>query len=205
MSGENIKTACNQNMTLVEAINDDTVTVGYRNSITALADGDQTSTLTTKTMGAAPFAGTIVDIILSHGENGADGTDPHTATVDVFNGGTTCLATKPILDRTAGTGQETASVGVSGTGITAAVLHGTPANLAVLKGDVFTYTWTLTRTTPETEIADVCVTVVIEQETTDVVASQENKEQNVGEVFDFTSFHFYLATQAKTKASLTQF
>ena len=58
MSGENIKTACNQNMTVVEAINDDTITVGYRNSITALADGDQVATLTTITMGAAPFAGT---------------------------------------------------------------------------------------------------------------------------------------------------
>ena len=164
--------ACRDSLTTGTMVNDPTVTIGYREAIIAKADGDQTSTLTTITMGAAPFAGTVVDVILSHGENGADGSNPLSGELDVLNGGTTVLATKPKLAKAAGTGQETASVGISGTGITAAVLHGTAGNIAVLAGDVFTYTWTLTRTaSPSTEIADVCVTVVIEQETTDVVGS----------------------------------
>ena len=192
MSGENIKTACNQNMTLVGAINDDTMTVGYRNSITAANSGDQTATLTTKALGACPMAGTIVDVILTHGENAQD-SNPLSGELEVFKDATTVLATKAKLDKTAGTGIEKAYVGATGTGITAPILHGTTANITVAVGDILTYTWTLIRTaSPTDEIADVCVTVVIEQETTDVVASQENKEQNVGEVFDFTSFHLWL-------------
>lgn len=99
-----------------------------------------------------PVTGTITDFFLSC-TMGVDGTNPLNLTAQVTNTrtGNTLCSTVPKLDKTAGNVFATTAGGTA-TGITPAVF--TAANTAVTAGDVLKVVWTLTRTTPGTEIAD---------------------------------------------------
>jgi len=120
--------------------------------------GDLTSNSTDNQLGFVGIAGKIVDVILSVGTNGVDAVDPLDLTLDVKKNGTSVCSTNPKLDKAAGSGRK--STAVSGAGITQAVLK-TDGTEDLAPGDELTYDLTLTRTTPDTEFADVSVLVII--------------------------------------------
>lgn len=109
---------------------------------------------------AAPFAGDIVDLpILSAGTNGVDSVDPLFTELDVLINGTSIFTTRPRLDKTAGAGQK--DTATTGTGITQGVLKAA-ASLVFAKGDLIKVTLDVTRTTPDTEFADVAFCVFLD-------------------------------------------
>jgi hypothetical protein len=111
-------------------------------------NGNSTADVATIPVLAVPpqLAGRIVGAYLLHGENGADGTDPLNAELDVLINGTSIFTTKPKLDKTAGTGKRHTMA--AATGVTVGVIDTTKDD--VVAGDLITATWDITRTTPET-------------------------------------------------------
>jgi hypothetical protein len=101
--------------------------------------------------------GRIVSAFLAAGENGADGTDPLSMTGDILINGTSIFSTLPGLAKAAGTGKKTTIS--AGTGITVGVINTEADNVAT--GDKITVTLDITRTTPETEMADVAMVFVV--------------------------------------------
>ena len=102
----------------------------------------------------AGAAGTIPSAGFTLGETGADGTDALSLEMDVLINGVTIFTTKPKL--LGGIGAAAAADGattfVAGTGVTVGVVDAA-ANI-VAPGDIITYSFTLTRTTPEDEMAE---------------------------------------------------
>ena len=124
--------------------------------------GNVTSNQTALPIGVARKSGTILDVVLTTYVNGADSADPLNITADVKKkrAGTTVsvCSTNPKLDKTAGAAHATTAA--AGTGITQAVLK-TDGSEDVQAGDYLVCDLTLTRTTPDTEIAGPVVTVYI--------------------------------------------
>jgi hypothetical protein len=124
---------------------------GYAYEVHAFSvyvNGNATADVTTAPVLAVPpqLAGRIVGAYLTHGENGADGTDPLFAELDVLINGTSIFTTKPKLDKTAGTGKRHTMA--AATGVTVGVIDATKDD--VVAGDLITATWDVTRTTPDT-------------------------------------------------------
>ncbi|MCF8012613.1 MAG: hypothetical protein K9L56_15190 [Clostridiales bacterium] len=122
-----------------------TYRMGFNNSII----GDITEAPATEMVCRAPFAGTITQVGFRHETAGADTTDDLSIAMDCNIDGTTCMDTEPALAKGASDTDDTFS---SGTGITVGVIDTTADDIAA--GDIITVAWTLTRTTPDTEIAD---------------------------------------------------
>lgn len=118
--------------------------------------GNVTADLTTAPIFAPNFSGEIVNVVLAFGQNGADGTDPLNMSAILYKNGTAVCSTNPDIAKAAGTGVK--STAVSGTGLTQAVVK-TDGTEDFVTGDYFSLTLDITRTTPETEIANVVVVV----------------------------------------------
>jgi hypothetical protein len=123
---------------------------------------DFTATYTAVPVYSADVAGEIVDVGIYLDNTGADGTDPLELEVDVLIGGTTCMTTKPKLTKAA---SDKANTWAAGTGITVGVVDTTANTLA--EGDEITTTLTLTRTTPEDEMAGAKVYIVLNRDVGD--------------------------------------
>jgi len=134
-------------------------TVTYRMPLTHILHGNQVATVTTQAIGLAHGAGTIVKAGFTCGETGADGTDPMSMELDVTIGAVSVFSTKPKLDTVAGA-VDGAHTFAAGTGVTPGVLNA--AAVTVAANSIIKTVWTLIRTTPETEMADLCAYVEIE-------------------------------------------
>lgn len=118
--------------------------------------GDIAATVTARALGKARAAGTIDHAAFTLLEMGADGTDALSGEGDILINGTSIFTTKPVLAKNATDG---AWSDASGTGVTVGVIDATKNIVAA--GDIITFSWTLTRTTPETEQAGLTVQVDI--------------------------------------------
>jgi len=131
--------------------------------------GDITATDTAVVMGVIPAnikVGTVKEAYLSC-NNGADSADDLSIELDVLIGGTSIFTTKPKIDKAAGATPETTAV--ADTGITQGVIDTTKDDVAA--GDIITATLTMVRTTPDTEIHDVVVDVIVERNLGDEIES----------------------------------
>ena len=105
---------------------------------------------------SAPLAGKVLDVGIRAANTGGDGTDDLAIAGDVNIGGTTCMTTLPALTDSATDGVDTFE---AATGVTIGVVN--PAANDFDRGDELTWDLDLTRTTPEDEMADVTVIVVL--------------------------------------------
>jgi hypothetical protein len=110
--------------------------------------GDITATIASFIVGVAPAAGVIDKSMFTLAETGADGTDALSMQGDTLINGVTIFSTKPVIAKAAADG---ARSDVAGTGVTVGVINAA-ANI-VAAGDLITHVFTLTRTTPETEMS----------------------------------------------------
>jgi len=110
--------------------------------------GDLTASVNV-VVGYARAAGVISVAGFTLAETGADGTDALSLEGDFQIGGVTIHTVKPALDATAADGADTFT---AGTGVTVGTIDAA-ANIVALN-DPITFVGTLTRTTPETEMAD---------------------------------------------------
>lgn len=123
------------------------------------AEGNLTADATR--VGQIPVTGRITNIVLAAQETGADSADPLDVTLTTTVGASTNPAsTSPKIDKAAGTGLN--STFASGTGITQAVIN--TANDNVSAGDQIKVVFDVTRTTPDTEAADVSVMIEISED-----------------------------------------
>lgn len=129
-----------------------TAATTYAQQITHNVSGDLTASITAIGIGFARGAGTIDRAGFSLQNMGADGSDALSAELDILINGVSIFTTKPALAKNAADG---ASTFASGTGVTVGVID-EAANI-VAAGDKITATWTLTRTSPEDEMADLCI------------------------------------------------
>jgi hypothetical protein len=105
----------------------------------------------------AGFYGTIKSFIGSIGTNVEDGTDAAQMAWACAINGVSIFTTAPVITKAAGTGAKTSIA--TATGVTIAVLDST--KVAIVPGDIVTVTQDITRTTPETEYANVGFSFVI--------------------------------------------
>jgi len=129
----------------------------YRVPLRVSVAGDITSNIAATLIDVAHGAGRIVRAGMVLGNTGADGTDALSAELDVLVDGTTVFSTKPALAKTAADGASTLT---AGTGVTVGVVNAAADDVAA--NSKVTYTLTLTRTTPEDEVADLFVVVDVE-------------------------------------------
>jgi hypothetical protein len=99
----------------------------------------------------AGFYGTIKTFSGHIGTNVEDGTDAAQMAWACAINGVSIFTTAPVITKAAGTGAKNTLA--AGTGITVAVLDTT--KVAIVPGDIVTVTQDITRTTPETEYANV--------------------------------------------------
>lgn len=109
----------------------------------------------------SPIAGNIVDVGLRVEECGTDDTDPLFLELDAKIGGTSCLTTKPKIDKTSGTDDEVETFSAAPTGGAQAVIDTDNDDIAV--GDKIVVTFDITRTTPDTEITGATAIITIAQ------------------------------------------
>jgi len=128
-----------------------------KQSFTLIATGNLIATIGPVCIGRAGFDGNVVAAGFKEGTNGIDGTDDLTRELTVTVGAVNVNSTKAKLIKSA-TGA--AGTFTAGAGVTPGVLNA--SNVAVVEGDFIYVTWTLTRTTPETEIANLTIQVDIE-------------------------------------------
>lgn len=121
----------------------------WRQRMSLTITGNVAATVASRIIGIVHGAGTIVRAGFSLGETGADGTDALSFEGDILINGTTVFSTKPVIAKAATDG---ASTYAAATGVTPGVLNA--AAVAVVDGDVITFVATATRTTPETEAAN---------------------------------------------------
>lgn len=119
-------------------------------------DGDLTASVAASPMGTGHAAGAVTKAVFTLGNTGADGTDDLALEGDVLINGVTVFSVKPALTKAAADGAWTES---AGTGVTVGVID-TAAD-DVVQGDILTAAFTLTRTTPEDEMADLYLYVEI--------------------------------------------
>lgn len=112
--------------------------------------GDHTATIDSYVIGIASGAGIVTLAGFHCAEGGADGTDALTLEGDILINGTTVFSTKPKRTKAAA---DNLGTFVAGTGITVGVINAAARTVAL--GDIITFVGTLTRTTPEDEVADV--------------------------------------------------
>jgi len=119
--------------------------------------GDITASDTGNVIGAMPVAGMVLDVGIYAAETGADAAaDALAIAGDVNIGGTTCMTTLPAISKAATDGADTFG---AATGVTVGVVD--PTANTFDRGDLLTYDLDLTRTTPDDEIADVTITVLL--------------------------------------------
>jgi hypothetical protein len=129
-----------------------TIAANMQAPLVVSISGEITASDGHKVMGAASVDGKVVGAYLSVKERGVDGTNDLYLEADLFVNGTTFLATKPKIEAGAtASGGGQADTFDSGTGITQAVFTGSGE---VRRGDVFTCSFELTRTTPDTEMTN---------------------------------------------------
>jgi hypothetical protein len=121
------------------------------------ADGDITATIASKAIGLGHDDGVITKAGFYLGNTGADADDPLAMEGDVLIGGVSLFDVKPALTKAAADG---ATTFVAGAGVTVGVID-TAAD-DVEANDLITFVGTLTRTTPQDEMADLLVVVEIE-------------------------------------------
>nr|BDD45814.1 hypothetical protein 13 [bacterium] len=124
-----------------------------------LYSGEFSANITNRILGAPRDDCRISDAWFSVSESGRDDTDTLRATLDVKINGTTCISTNPSIDGAIGKASEQRTTKISGEGAIQGVIA--TANLCS-PGDVITYDLTLTRTTPDTEMAGLVVVVEFE-------------------------------------------
>jgi len=118
-------------------------------------DGDITANISGEIVFLASHDGSVKRIGFALGETGVDVDDPLSLEMAVKINGVLVSATAPSLDQTALDG---ATTFVAGTGVTVGVLAGDDSENFVV-GDTISIDFTLTRTTPGTEMADLVATV----------------------------------------------
>lgn len=116
--------------------------------------GNITASVTNESMFVAdakmfPKGGYVVNVVLMC-QGGADASNPLNLVGIVKKNGTDVCSTDPKVDKTAGTGNQ--STTAAATGITQAVVK-TDGTQQFAAGDFFTGDFTITRTTPGTEMA----------------------------------------------------
>ena len=148
-------TGTNRDASVAAGELDDDIT--YREAVTDVTTGDITATIATRAVAIAHGAGVISNAGFRLANTGADGTDDLAAELDVTINGTTIFTTKPVITDSATDGADTFA---AATGVTPGVIDAA-ANI-VADGDVIAYVWTLTRTTPEDEVADLLVFAEVE-------------------------------------------
>lgn len=111
--------------------------------------GDIAASVAATLADIARGAGVITRAGFKLGNTGTDGSNPLSAELDVLINGATIFSTKPVLAKTAADGAVTVT---AGTGVTVGVINAAADD--VVNKDLITYALTLTRTTPEDEIAD---------------------------------------------------
>ena len=131
-------------------------TVTYKVALQDFVRGDFTAAPRTRVIGFGIGAGVIVKAGFSLQNTGADGTDPLDLEMDVKVGATSIFTTKPKLEDDAADGSDTFT---AGTGITVGVIDTTKDDVAA--NDRISIEWTLTRTTPGDEMADLFAEVVV--------------------------------------------
>jgi len=121
--------------------------------------GEITASVVDAPIGVATVGGTITGVWLSVKNRGADaGSNNLAIAADIKVAGTSCLTTQPAISKSAAAAR--ADTFDAATGITQAVID--KDNDTVATGDLIEMCLTLTRTTPETEIQSVVVTLDIE-------------------------------------------
>ena len=118
-----------------------------------------TATTTNRTLGAAPFAGSVKNVWISVGASGKDDAQPLSIEANVKINGTDCLSTNPRIAHVSGeVSQQKTTYNSLDTGITEAVLNTSVCTFNA--GDVFTYGFEIVRTpSPTTEIQAPCLVV----------------------------------------------
>lgn len=117
--------------------------------LTDFVRGDIVAAPSDRLVGVASSDGTIALAGFSLGNTGADGTDDLSFELDVLINGVSIFTTPPALTKAAADGADTFTAGA---GVTVGVIDAA-ANI-VAAGDLITVAYTLDRTTPEDEIAD---------------------------------------------------
>lgn len=123
----------------------------YKQALLDSVRGDMTAAPSTKDLGFAVGAGVISRAGFSLANTGADADDALALEMDVTINGVSIFTTKPKLTKAAADGADTFT---AGDGVTVGVIDATKDD--VVAGDNIAVAWTLTRTTPEDEIADLC-------------------------------------------------
>lgn len=131
-------------------------TVTYKVALQDFVRGDFTAAPSTRDIGFGIGAGVIVKAGFSLQNTGADGSDPLDLEMDVKIGATSIFTTKPKLEDTAADGSDTFT---AGTGITVGVIDTTKDDVAA--NSQISIEWTLTRATPEDEMADLFAEIVV--------------------------------------------
>jgi hypothetical protein len=126
----------------------------YKQSIHIAIAGDIAASVAATLADIAHGAGVITRAGLRLGNTGTDGTDDLIAELDVLIGGVSIFTTTPKLAKTAADGAHTFTAGA---GVTVGVVNAA-ANIIADKS-LITYSLTLTRTTPEDEIADALIVI----------------------------------------------
>jgi hypothetical protein len=118
-----------------------------------VVSGEVTATKSGFPLGMARFAGEVVAVHLSTKRMGTDGTDALAIEADVRINNTSVFTTKPKITFVSAESAQhkTTFPEADDTGITQPVLN--VANTRFVAGDVFSWDFALTRTTPEVEIA----------------------------------------------------
>lgn len=121
-------------------------TFSYTNS------GNLTGSVSGALIGTSAISGEVSDLVLSVGDQGRDDTDALSLEADLKLNGSSIMSTNPTVE------------GASGEAGTATV-GSDPAfsSHSVNRGDRFTLDLNLTRTTPDTEMSDINVAVVIKK------------------------------------------
>ena len=127
----------------------------------ALKSGEITGHITDAPLGAANVGGKIQDVWLSVERSGKDDSNTLSLTVDVKINGTSCLDTAPIIAHVSGEASTSKTTKVTGdTGVTQTAIDAD--NNDVSPGDMITYSMTLTRTSPTTEMRNLAIVIIFE-------------------------------------------
>lgn len=121
--------------------------------------GEITNSVGESPMGAAPSGGIISFVWMSVMSGGQDDDNTLQIEGDVLLNGTTVLSTKPVIAYVSGeAAAQKTTIDTNDGGVTQAVLDST--NITVNPGDMFTFTFALTRTaSPDSEIKHPCIVV----------------------------------------------
>ena len=127
-----------------------------------LISGEFTNSVYGSVVGAARFAGKVVNVWWSVGACGRDDDNQLSGEVDVKINGTTCLSTKPSIRYVSGETSQQKTTKVTGdTGITKGVVNS--SNAAFEAGDIFTVDLVLvSQSSPDVKMGSAVVVVELE-------------------------------------------